>query len=220
MVMGDLDDVKAFYSANNPSRSPKINKVEQYPEWVETAEQEQLFNAVNTQYKTCLNFIQNIKRGEVELVKKRERLIQGTAVCMVAKVHRKQLTPAKQPNITRRIDELNADLEKAFALRKAAIKADRSKRNAELLKQNKQLKSQVKSEIERASVDYFNSFLESNWANSLDSVYEKLKEAKAKIQKLEVENANLRNLNAELEKAIERKLSKEKTLTNIKVVRE
>jgi hypothetical protein len=218
--MNELDDIEAFYASRNPK--PK-NKKSEFPDWVSTEDQKLFCNAIELRLKECQEYIKNIQRGEIEDVKKRDRLIQGTAVCEMAGLNRKALTPAKQPEIAGEegmIVKLNKKLEKKFEERKATIKADRSKRRPELIKQNSELKSQIKSNTDQSLINYFKAFEASEYANTNDAVHAKLKKAKAEILSLEKENAHLRSRNSELNAALERKVPKNTPQSSIKLVKD
>lgn len=199
--MSNYDDVVNFYNSLHISSNEKTH--DEFPLWVKTKRQEEFFNAIKKREEICLENIRNIKRGQIDQVKKRDVIIQGTAVCDLANIGRKHLTPALEPDVTAEIRIRNQQLERRLNEKKRAFKKDTTQRKSEVLKANKELKSDIKSLKDEKLVDYFKSFEDSEWASSIESVHEKLKKARAEIVALEKENANLRNRNNELMDALQ-----------------
>jgi|TARA_Y100001934_G_C12370093_1_gene785778 hypothetical protein len=199
--MSNYDDVVNFYSSLHISSNEETN--DEFPLWVKTKRQEDFFNAIKKREEACIKNIRNIKRSEIDQVKKRDVIIQGTAVCELAKIGRKHLTPALEPDVIGEITRRNEQLEKILNEKKKAFKKDTTPRKSEVLKANKELKSDIKSLTDEKLIDYFKAFEASEWASSIESVHEKLKKARAEIAALEKENANLRNRNSELMNALQ-----------------
>lgn len=205
--MSELDKLRDFYSSKNSNATDESLKTA-YPDWIINQKQMALYDAVEIEFANCKEVIANLSRSTIDHVKKKEIKVVGSKVCDISEVGRKDLTPEKQPEITEKIKRCNDYLQMLYKEKKAAIKADTSKRKPELLNENRELKKQLKSEHDNALINYFKDFENSEWAQSLDSVYEKLKEANAKIMTLEEENANLRARNKEIESVIDKYLSK------------
>jgi hypothetical protein len=201
LLMSNYDDVVSFYNSLHISSNEESN--DEFPLWVKTKRQEDFLNAIKKREKICIENIKNIKRAEIDQVKKRDVMIQGTEVCNLAKIGRKHLTPALEPDVTAEIFRRNEQLEKRLNEKKKAFKKDTTPRKPEVLKANKRLKSDIKSLTDEKLVDYFKTFEASEWASSIESVHEKLKKARAEIIALEKENANLRNRNSELMDALQ-----------------
>ncbi|MGA4607816.1 hypothetical protein [Pseudoalteromonas maricaloris] len=212
--MSNYDDVVNFYNSLHISSNEKTH--DEFPLWVKTKRQEEFFTAIKKREEICLENIRNIKRGQIDQVKKRDVIIQGTAVCDLAKIGRKHLTPALEPDVIAEIRLRNQQLERRLNEKKKAFKKDTTQRKSEVLKANKELKSDIKSLKDEKLVDYFESFEASEWASSIESVHEKLKKARAEIVALEKENANLRNRNNELMDALQNRSTPKLTVVKSK----